>query len=97
MRPSPLLNVVSRATPNLTNLRRQLQHSATAGRDMDTSEKTQNKKVALYDPSVAPQKTFAHVLIGKPVPTFPGHPLAAQRQRARLMDVLRNASWLIAV
>lgn len=39
MCPTPLLTVLPRATPKLTNLRHQLQHSATAGRDIDTSEK----------------------------------------------------------
>ena len=61
MYPTPLLNVLPRATPNLTNLRHQLQHSATAGRGKDTSERDtkthlkKHKKVALYDPSIAPQ------------------------------------------
>ena len=39
MRPTPLLNVLQTATPNLTDLRHQLQHSATAGRDIVTSER----------------------------------------------------------
>jgi hypothetical protein len=61
---TPLLNILPRATPNLTNLRHQLQDSAIAGRDIDTSERDtkthlkKHKKVALCDPSVAPRKTF---------------------------------------
>src|SRR5882757_7328290 len=34
--------------------------------------------------------SFAHVLIGKPVPTFPGHALRAQKKNA-LLRVLRPA------